>query len=82
MDRRRRGAGAGSGSEDIPDRLPLEDPKPRPIPAELAPGCRYPDCSHTHEPGCAVQEALLSGELAPFRFDSYLKILESLEETP
>ena len=49
--------------------------------AALAPACRYPDCSHTHEPECAVQEALLEGELAPFRFDSYLKILESLEET-
>ncbi len=48
--------------------------------AKLAPGCRYPDCSHTHEPECAVQEALVEGELAPFRFDSYLKILESLEE--
>ena len=50
--------------------------------AEIAQDCRYPDCSHTHEPGCAVQEALLEGELAPFRFDSYLKILESLDETP
>ena len=48
--------------------------------AEIAQGCRYPDCSHTHEPECAVQEALLDGELAPFRFDSYLKILESLDE--
>ena len=30
---------------------------------------------------CAVQEALVEGELAPFRFDSYLKILESLAES-
>ncbi|MDF1700598.1 MAG: ribosome small subunit-dependent GTPase A [Planctomycetota bacterium] len=48
--------------------------------AALAPECRYPDCSHTHEPECMVQEALLEGDLAPFRFDSYLKILESFEE--
>lgn len=48
--------------------------------ALFAPDCRYPDCSHTHEPGCAVQAALLDGALPPFRFDSYLKILESLEE--
>jgi ribosome biogenesis GTPase len=48
--------------------------------AAIAQDCRYPDCSHTHEPGCAVQEALVEGELAPFRFDSYLKILESLDE--
>jgi len=46
--------------------------------AREAGGCRYPDCSHTHEPDCAVQAALRSGDLAPFRFDSYLKILESL----
>lgn len=48
--------------------------------ALFAPDCRYPDCSHTHEPGCAVQEALLESNLPAFRFDSYLKILESLEE--
>ncbi len=48
--------------------------------ALFAPDCRYPDCSHTHEPGCAVQAALVEGALPPFRFDSYLKILESLEE--
>ena len=48
--------------------------------AALAPDCRYPDCSHTHEPDCAVQAALMDGVLAPFRFDSYLKILESLDE--
>ena len=48
--------------------------------AALAPHCRYPDCSHTHEPECMVQVALLEGALAPFRFDSYLKILESLDE--
>jgi ribosome biogenesis GTPase len=47
--------------------------------AALAPACRYPDCSHTHEPGCAVTAALEEGRLAPFRFDSYLKVLESLE---
>lgn len=50
--------------------------------AAAAEDCRFPDCSHTHEPECAVQQALLAGELAAFRFDSYLKILESLEETP
>lgn len=47
--------------------------------AAVAPGCRYPDCSHTHEPGCAVQPAVEAGRIAAFRFDSYLKIRESLE---
>lgn len=46
--------------------------------ARAAPGCRYPDCSHTHEPGCAVQAAVEAGTIAAFRYDSYLKILESL----
>ena len=48
--------------------------------AAFAAECRYADCSHTHEPGCAVQEALVDERLAAFRFDSYLKILESLGE--
>ncbi len=48
--------------------------------AELAPNCKFPDCSHTHEPRCAVQSALVEGDLAPSRFDSYLRILESLDQ--
>jgi ribosome biogenesis GTPase len=47
--------------------------------AAVAPGCRYPDCSHTHEPGCAVHAAVEAGRVAPFRYDSYLKILETME---
>ena len=50
--------------------------------AKIAPECRYPDCSHTHEPGCAVLIAVEDGRLADFRFDSYLKLLESLDEAP
>lgn len=34
-------------------------------------GCRFSDCTHEHEPGCAVREALLSGELSPGRWQSY-----------
>ena len=47
--------------------------------AEHAAACRYPDCTHTHEPSCGVQAALLEGQIAPFRFDSYLKLRESLD---
>ena len=46
--------------------------------AAAASGCRFPDCSHTHEPDCAVIAAAASGRVAPFRYDSYLKILESM----
>ncbi len=48
--------------------------------AQVAPGCHYPDCLHLHEPKCAVEEAVESGEVAAFRYDSYLRILESLDE--
>ncbi|WP_167611188.1 ribosome small subunit-dependent GTPase A [Maribellus sediminis] len=39
--------------------------------------CQYNNCSHTHEPGCAVKEAVKNGEIAPSRFTSYLGLLES-----
>lgn len=37
--------------------------------------CRYHNCRHTHEPGCAVQAAVESGAIAPSRYQSYLSIL-------
>lgn len=40
----------------------------------LASGCRYRDCAHVHEPGCAVREAVESGGLAADRYESYLKL--------
>jgi len=36
--------------------------------------CRFSDCSHESEPGCAVKEALADGTLAPERWASYLKL--------
>ncbi|MBQ8366557.1 MAG: ribosome small subunit-dependent GTPase A [Alistipes sp.] len=42
----------------------------------LAPDCRFYNCTHTHEPGCAVQEAVKEGRVAWSRYDSYLKILD------
>lgn len=47
--------------------------------AAVAPGCRYGDCLHLGEPGCAVRTAVESGDVAAFRYESYLRILESLE---
>lgn len=38
--------------------------------------CRYGDCTHTHEPGCAVLEALRDHRIALSRYNSYLSILE------
>lgn len=38
--------------------------------------CRYSDCTHTHEPGCAVLEALDNNRIAQSRYASYLSILQ------
>jgi len=40
--------------------------------------CRFSVCSHTHEPGCAVKEAVDNGDISQFRYDNYLAIAESL----
>jgi len=40
--------------------------------------CRYPDCTHDHEPGCAVADAVAEGTISEERFSSYLNILDSL----
>ena len=39
-------------------------------------GCRFDDCAHLKEPGCAVLEALRNGEIAPSRHESYRKLYE------
>ena len=40
------------------------------------PECRFYNCSHTHEPHCAVVEAVKRGEIAYPRYESYLKIMD------
>lgn len=47
---------------------------------KLSANCRFGNCTHTHEPGCAVLEALENHQLAPSRYASYLSILEDKEE--
>ena len=42
--------------------------------------CRYGNCTHTHEPGCAVREALERHEISESRYASYLSILEDKTE--
>ncbi|MDX8431010.1 MAG: ribosome small subunit-dependent GTPase A [Candidatus Algichlamydia australiensis] len=41
--------------------------------------CKYPNCTHRHEPGCAVKEALEKGEISPLRYESYLALLDEIE---
>ncbi|AOS83167.1 ribosome small subunit-dependent GTPase A [Chlorobaculum limnaeum] len=44
------------------------------------PECSFSSCSHTVEPGCAVIAAVESGSIAPERYESYLALLDSLDE--
>ena len=47
---------------------------------KYAPGCQFYNCTHIHEPGCAVLEAVAAGKIAESRYTSYLKILEEDEK--
>jgi len=47
---------------------------------EIGKECRFSNCLHTHEPGCAVLEALEQHKIAPSRYTSYLSMLEDKEE--
>ncbi|MDD7970911.1 ribosome small subunit-dependent GTPase A [Roseinatronobacter alkalisoli] len=50
---------------------------------ELAPLCRFRDCTHAHEPGCAVQAAVAAGTLDPARLARWRKLLdENRANTP
>ena len=44
--------------------------------AAFAPACRFRDCTHVDEPGCAVREAVDSGELSSERLTSYLMLVD------
>ncbi len=46
--------------------------------ARLAPGCRFSDCSHTHEAGCAVIRAVAEGRIPESRYASFLKLSKEL----
>ena len=60
--------------------LALWDTEPEEMDAyfrEIAPlvaDCQFSDCTHTHEPGCAVQSALKAGKIHAERYDSYLRL--------
>jgi ribosome biogenesis GTPase len=41
--------------------------------------CKFNDCLHVNEPGCAVRESLEQGKIPPERFLSYLQILDEIE---
>jgi ribosome biogenesis GTPase len=45
---------------------------------EIARRCRFNDCDHNSEPGCAIKAALAGGELSPARLESYRKLQREL----
>ncbi|MBO7458423.1 MAG: ribosome small subunit-dependent GTPase A [Paludibacteraceae bacterium] len=47
----------------------------------VAQQCRFGNCTHTNEPGCAVQEAVVRGEIAVSRYESYLSLLGDCTES-
>ncbi len=42
--------------------------------------CQFHDCAHLKEPGCSIIRALQDGELAPSRYESYVKLYEKAKE--
>jgi ribosome biogenesis GTPase len=48
--------------------------------ARLAPGCRFHDCRHMREPGCAVKQAVESGSMGARRYESYRRLWRLAEE--
>ena len=48
---------------------------------EVSKQCRFSDCTHTHEPGCAVRQAVEQHYIAQSRYQSYLSMLDDKDET-
>ena len=48
---------------------------------EFSRNCRFSNCTHTHEPGCAVRKAVEEHYIAESRYQSYLSMLEDKEES-
>lgn len=46
--------------------------------ASLVGSCRFQPCTHSHEPGCAVKEAVGKGGIAPSRYESYIDLLREI----
>lgn len=49
---------------------------------DLVSECKFSDCTHTHEPGCAVREAVSKGDITPQRYNSYLRLRFEDESDP
>ena len=43
--------------------------------------CKFRDCKHLNDPGCALREAVEAGRISPIRYENYHRLIESLSET-
>ena len=44
-------------------------------------GCHFSSCLHHREPQCAVKQAVQTGDIAPWRYDSYIELLTEIQQT-
>jgi ribosome biogenesis GTPase len=70
------------GVRDFAPAVEALDPRSLGFPeiARLAPGCRFTDCRHLREPGCAVRAAAEGGVLAARRYESYRRLRRLYED--
>jgi ribosome biogenesis GTPase len=47
---------------------------------EASRDCKFPDCRHQEEPGCAIPKAIEDGKISILRYASYLSLLESIKK--
>lgn len=71
----------GFSSLDLPDIEPESLRDHFPEFAGYNGKCRYNMCSHTHEPGCVVKEAVLGGVISELRYSSYVSLFDQLKES-
>ncbi len=69
----------GFTSFELPAVRPEELSAMYPEFGEYADGCRFSSCTHVHEPGCAVAEAVKNGNISPYRYSRYKKFYEELQ---
>jgi len=62
------------GVVPTPFHILAESPQLASLTQALGAFCRYGDCSHTREPGCAVLDAVAAGRIDTAHYDSYIKL--------